>query len=149
MSYLYKTLDEIKTMVADQGKITVTVMGERRWSAARARCVHEALAAESSAPLNAATGFFRTVYDHELDLSDASRMLFFTENWHLTCVFDDERERYAVYENTANGSEKAYRTILLEADRFSFADRLGVLATLPDMEKIVVQKDDATWRIKP
>ncbi len=147
MPYLYKTLDEIKQIVSEKTK--VTVMGERRWSADRARRVHASLDAESPEASKAgAAGFFRMDYNDQVDLSDAGRLIFFANAWQLSCVFDDEQERYAVYENTGGGSEKAYKTIKLEEKRFAFAKRLGVLTNLPAMEKLVVQEDDATWRMQ-
>ena len=144
-NYQYMELNEIKEKLKDKGD--VMVMGERRWSASQVNVVRNNLTTTQKAPEN--NGFFRTKYDAALDLTDACRLIFFTATWQLTCIFNDEQMKYLVHENTSDGDSKECKTIKNEKDRFTYAVELGVLETLPETETLVVNNDDATWRIKP
>lgn len=148
ISCQYKTLNEIQLIV--KGKGNVTVMGERRWSVRRAKLVHENIDATSLTGMDTfSAGFFRTSWNELLDLSDAARLIFFTNDWQLSCVFDNQKNKYLIYETMCEGIGKSYRTIKYETERYAFASKLGVISDIPEFESFIVNEKEAIWRIKP
>jgi hypothetical protein len=156
MEYQYKSLEDIRKMV--KSKKNVTVMGERRWSAKRAGYVIENLAGKSSTDVSVqAAGFFRAEYGDSIDLTDAARLIFFTEDWQIQCIFNNTEQKYAVYECSGGAIDKSYKTIRKEKaptaqnkeGRYAYAVRLGVMDRIPEQEQFIINEDDATWRIKP
>jgi hypothetical protein len=120
------------------------MMGERYWTAQRAALI------EHFEKPGVQAGFFRVPFDPQVDLSDVVRLILFNQDWQLQAIREPGSADFIVCETVKakNELETTFRTIKAEADRFEYADRLGVLSMIPKTQEVIVQSENGTWRLR-